>query len=110
VETLDGLAGFLLDIRRLVKPGGRILLNSLDVSKTHDPQNLSYQEANRRAGKYIGEIKLYMEYRGVTGPELVLLHVDSVTMVAHAVRAGWTCRVLLQEKDGHYAAVLERQN
>jgi 2-polyprenyl-3-methyl-5-hydroxy-6-metoxy-1,4-benzoquinol methylase len=110
VETLEGLAGFLRDIHRLVKPGGRILLNSLDVSQTRDTQNLSYQDANRRAGKYIGEIKLYMEYRGVTGPELVLLHVDPVTLASHAAGAGWACRVLLQEKDGHYAAVLERQD
>ena len=106
VETIDGLAGFLTGVRRLVKPGGRILLNSLDVSKTDDPQNLSYHDANRKAGRYIGEIKLYMEYKGVTGPELVLLHVDPVTLAAHAAAAGWKCRVLFQEKDGHYAAVL----
>jgi ubiquinone/menaquinone biosynthesis C-methylase UbiE len=110
VETIAGLSGFLTDVRRLVKPRGRILLNSLDVTKTKDPQNLSYHESNRKAGKYVGEIKLYMEYKGVAGPELVLLHVDPVTLADHAAAAGWKCHVLFHEKDGHYAAVLARQN
>lgn len=110
VETLAGLDVFLNSIRRLVKPGGCILINSLDVTKTTDRQNLSYHEANRKAGKYVGEIRLQLEYGSVTGPEVGLLHVDPDTLTAHAAAAGWMCRVLLREPDGHYAAVLRKKD
>jgi len=108
VETLKGLAEYLQGVRRLVNPGGRILLNSMDVSKTTDPQNLAYHEANRKAGRYTGEIRVTMEYKGVHSPEIRMLHVDAIALAAHAAANGWTSEVLFQEKDGNYLASLEK--
>jgi 2-polyprenyl-3-methyl-5-hydroxy-6-metoxy-1,4-benzoquinol methylase len=110
VETLAGLDDFLLDARKLVKSGGQILLNSLDVRKTYDRQNLAYQEANIRAGRYIGEMRLYREYKGIVGPMSGLLHVDAGTLATHAAGAGWSFENLLQEKDGNYAARLAKKS
>ena len=110
VENLAGLDDFLKDARRLVKRGGQILLNSLDVSQTSNLQHLAYQKANHRAGRYIGEIKMYLEYQGVKGPVTGLLHVDVATLVEHAAGAGWLCEILVQEKDGNYLARLTRKN
>jgi 2-polyprenyl-3-methyl-5-hydroxy-6-metoxy-1,4-benzoquinol methylase len=109
VETIAGLDDFLLDARKLVNPGGQILLNSLDVRKMHDRQNLAYQESNRKAGRYIGEMWLYREYKGVIGPMSGLLHVDPDTLAKHAAGAGWSFENLLQEKDGNYAARLAKK-
>ena len=106
VETLDGLYDFLKDVHRLVGPGGQILLNSLDVNRSSNPRDLAYHEANRKAGRYIGEIRLHMEYQGIAGPVIGMLHVDADTLSAHAARTGWKFEVLLKEKDGHYAARL----
>ncbi|OGN99680.1 MAG: hypothetical protein A2Y90_06635 [Chloroflexi bacterium RBG_13_52_12] len=110
VETLAGLDDFLRDAHRLVESGGQILLNSLDVSKTTNPENLAYHEANRRAGRYIGEIRLHMEYKGIKGPVTGLLHVDANTLTEHAAKVGWLSEVLLQEKDGNYAIMLTNKN
>jgi 2-polyprenyl-3-methyl-5-hydroxy-6-metoxy-1,4-benzoquinol methylase len=109
VETIAGLNDFLLDARKLVNPGGQILLNSLDVRKVRDRPSLAYQEANKKAGRYIGEIWLYREYKGVIGPMSGLLHVDPETLASHAAGAGWTFEILLQEKDGNYAARLGKK-
>ncbi len=109
VETLDGLSAFLKDAHRLVKSGGQILLNSLDVSKTGDPQNQAYHEANRRAGRYIGEIRVYMEYKGLHGPPMGMLQVDADTLAACAAKAGWNCKILIREKDGNYLARLTKR-
>jgi SAM-dependent methyltransferase len=110
VENLAGLDSFFKDARQLVKRGGQILLNALDVSKTTDPQNLAYQKANRQAGRYIGEIKMRLEYKGVKGPVTGFLHVDAVTLAEHAAKAGWSCEILVQEKDGNYLARLTNKN
>jgi len=110
VENLAGLDSFLKDARKLVKRGGQILLNSLDVSKTTNPQHLVYHKANRRAGRYIGEIKIRLEYKGIKGPVTGFLHVDAATLAEHAAKAGWPCEILVQEKDGNYLARLTRKN
>ena len=58
VQTLCGLDRFLRHARQLIKPNGQLILDSLDVRRTMDPKHLAYQEANRRAGRYFGEIRM----------------------------------------------------
>lgn len=108
VENLQGLGSFLVTVRRLVKHGGQIIMNSLDVSCTGDPLQLAYQEVNRRDGRYIGEIRMQFEYKGLKGPFCGWLHVDPATLSEHAAEAGWFCEVIIQEKDGNYLARLTK--
>ncbi len=110
VEDLSGLDDFLKRARRLVKRRGQILLNSLDVSQTPNPQHLAYHRANRQAGRYIGEVKMQLEYQGVKAPVTGYLHVDAATLAGHAEKAGWLCNILVQEEDGNYLAQLTRKN
>jgi SAM-dependent methyltransferase len=106
VETLAGLDRFLAHARGLLSGEGQVLLDSLDVGVTTDPKNLAYQEANRRAGRYIGEVRLHFEYQGQKGPPCGWLHVDAETLQEHAARAGWKCEVILAAAGGDYLARL----
>ncbi len=106
VETLAGLDRFLVQACGLLSAGGQVLLDSLDVRVTSDRKNLAYHEANRRAGRYIGEIRLQSEYQGKTGPCYGWLHVDAETLKTHAVDAAWKCEVILEENSGDYLARL----
>jgi 2-polyprenyl-3-methyl-5-hydroxy-6-metoxy-1,4-benzoquinol methylase len=54
VGSLPGLDRFLSHAHHLIKPGGQILCDSLDVHTTTGPIHLAYQEANRRTGRYFG--------------------------------------------------------
>jgi cyclopropane fatty-acyl-phospholipid synthase-like methyltransferase len=110
VENLAGLVDFLKAVNKLVKRDGQILLNSLDVSRTTNLQHLAYHQANRKAGRYIGEIKMHLEYKGVKAPITGYLHVDAVMLAGHAESAGWSCNILVQENDGNYLARLTRKN
>jgi SAM-dependent methyltransferase len=106
VETLAGLDRFLVQARGLLSAGGQVLLDSLDVRVTSDPKNLAYHEANRRAGRYVGEVRLQTGYQSETGPYHGWLHVDAETLKEHAVDAAWKCEVILQENNGDYLARL----
>ena len=106
VETLSGLDSFLGDVHRLLKSNGQILFDSLDVRCTDHPRHLAYQEANRRAGRYIGEMRMQFEYKGQTGPPFGWLHVDPETLMDHAKKTGWSCEIIRQEEDGDYLARL----
>jgi hypothetical protein len=107
-ETLAGLDRFLAHARSLVSSSGQILADSLDVRVTTDPENLAYHEANRRAGRYIGEIRIQLEYAGRTGPYFGWLHVDAETLADHAAAHGWNCEVIATDDAGNYVARLVR--
>jgi SAM-dependent methyltransferase len=106
VENLSGLDQFLAHARTLLRPGGQILMTSLDVRVTSEPMNLSYQKRNAESGHYIGEIRMRFKHGDVAGPLFTWLHVDPKTLTKHAQTFGWDCEVIRMEKDGNYLARL----
>jgi SAM-dependent methyltransferase len=108
-ETLAGLDRFLLHAGRLTAVGGRLLVTSLDVRRSDVPKDVAYREANRRAGRYVGEIRMQVEFAGQAGPYCGWLHVDAETLTQHAVTAGWTCEIEHQEESGDYLASLTKE-
>jgi len=106
VEDIAGLDRFLDHVHKLLKADGQILLDSLDVRCTDNPLHLAYQEANRQAGRYFGEIRLRFEYQGRKGPPFGWLHVDPDTLTDRAAKLGWSCQVVCQEDSGDYLAQL----
>ncbi len=108
-ETIAGLDRFLEQVHNLLTAHGQLILDSLDVRTTDDPDHLTYLEANRREGRYIGEIRLQFEFQGWRGPYFGWLHVDPDTLNERARMKGWQCDILLKEKNGDYLAKLVRQ-
>ena len=94
VGTLDRLEGFLRHVGGLLAPGGQLLLDAVDPFATDDPANLAYHEANRRAGRYAGEVRMTLEYEGIQGPLQGWLLLDGATLADHSSRAGFACEVL----------------
>lgn len=108
VEDLDGLGRFLGHARSLIRSDGQILLDSMDVSRSRAPENLAYHDANRRSGRYVGEIRMQLEFEGTQGPLCGWLHVDPQTLADHARRAGWTSEIVLEQDSGEHLARLTR--
>jgi SAM-dependent methyltransferase len=106
VADVAGLDRFLAHARRLVRSGGQLLLHSLDVARATDPIHRTYHEANRRAGRYVGETRIRLEYERHAGPYCGWLHVDPDTLRAHAEPAGWRSEIVLEQDSGDYLARL----
>jgi SAM-dependent methyltransferase len=106
VEDLDGLRRFLSCARNIIRSDGQVLLDSMDVSRNRDPENLAYHEANRRSGRYMGEIRIQMEFAGTRGPFCGWLHVDPRTLAEQAGKANWSCEIILEQGNGEYLARL----
>ncbi len=107
-ETLAGLDRFLARAPALTADGGQVLVDSLDVRVTDEPDNLAYHEATRRAGRYVGEIRMQLGFRASYGPICGWLHADAETLTARAAGAGWDCAVLFSAPAGDYLARLTR--
>jgi hypothetical protein len=69
---------------------------------------LAYHEANRRAGRYVGEIHMRFEFEDHRGPYRSWLHVDCATLGRYAHDAGWTCELIVEQDGGDYLARLTR--
>lgn len=110
VETMAGLDRFLGQAPGLLSANGQLLLDSLDARVTNDPDNLSYHETNRKAGRYIGEIRMQFEFQGLSGPYCNWLHVDADTLNEHAELQGWQCQIVCREGNGDYLARLTRHS
>ena len=110
VETIAGLDRFLVHAHRLVSKEGQLLLDSQDVRHTDDPGHLAYHEANRRSGRYIGEIRLRLGFQGKKGPPCGWLHVDAETLSERTELTSWKTEVILQNESGHYLARLTRRD
>ena len=106
VETIAGLDRFLVHARRLLNKDGQVLLDSADVRVTEDPVHLAYHEANRKAGRYVGEVTVELQFQSHKGPSCGWLHVDPDKLKGHAERAGWQTEVVVKEYSGDYLVKL----
>jgi SAM-dependent methyltransferase len=105
VKSLPGLARFLKRARRLVRPGGQVLLDSLDLRR--DDWSRAEALRRRRTGRrYFGVLGFRLEYRGRLGPGFHLLFIDPATLARHAARAGWDCQVIKTGAQGRFLARL----
>lgn len=105
VETLPKLSELLERVGELTKPGGQILLDSINVARTTKKEHLEYHERMRRAGRFFGEVRLRFEYKGLIGPEFGWLHVDPDALAQQASVVGWSCKTALED-EGEYLARL----
>jgi SAM-dependent methyltransferase len=108
VETIAGLDQFLRHAHTLLSNTGQVLVDSLDVHRTDDPANLAYHDANRQAGRYIGEIRMRSEFLDEKGPYHGWLHVDAETLEQRANLAGWRCETVHRDDRGDHLTRLTR--
>ena len=109
VQILDGLETFLLHAKTILNKDGQIILDSLDVRKTNNRIHLKYQQKSIDMGRYIGEIVVKFEYKGLVGPNFGLLHVDPDTLSEYCEKTGWNSEVLHTEAEGNYLAKLTQK-
>jgi hypothetical protein len=108
VEDLKGLGKFLAHAKELVQPDGQMILDSLDVSRSKASKDIAYQDMNRRAGRYIGEIVMQFEFRDSLGPFCPWLHIDRGKLEEYAGETGWSFETLLENENGEYLARLHK--
>ena len=106
VRDIAGLERFLIHAAGLISRNGKLLVHSLDVRRTDDPVHLAYHEANRRAGRYIGEVRVQLQFEDKISPYFSWLHVDPETLAIKAQGAKWHFEMLVEESDGDYLAQL----
>jgi SAM-dependent methyltransferase len=107
-----GLAGDWEPTRRLLRllgavtvSGGLLIGDSVDPE---DPDDLDYQDRNRRAGVHPGRVRLRLRYGDLVTPWWELLNLPPADIDALVEGTGWRLEERLREGDDHLV-VLRRQ-
>lgn len=101
--TLRGLDAFFRRARELIQPGGQILFDSGDAQPRTPPPDAPQIDWPDRAGGYVGEAWICLEYDGRRGALFRELYVGWETMARHAEAGGWHPEPLYQGEGGYVA-------
>jgi SAM-dependent methyltransferase len=105
VGDLEGLATFLQEIKKNLKPGGRIIADSSDISYMfYDEEGYLCLDLN---DKYHGVVTYEMTYKGQTGPPFNWLFIDFPLLEEYAGKYGFDCRFIEEDEHFHYLVELQ---
>jgi len=100
-----GLAGklkllpeFLTNLKKLLLPGGQIIVDSSDISYLY--------ESGKPSNKYFGEVSYQYEYRHKKGDWFDWLYVDQKTLIDYTSQVDLKCEILITDDSDQYLALL----
>lgn len=73
---LKNVKPMLLNLKKSLKDGGRILINTLDVKETTNYEHLKYHTYKKKMREYIGEIKVRFEVNNQKSKWFYWLHLE----------------------------------
>ncbi len=92
-------------MRRLLRPGGRVIGTCRDPYQTDDPDHLLYHESNRAAGRYPGQIRMRFRYQRLATDWFGILFLSPAELRDLARRGDWQV-IYTSEPDPTYVAVM----
>ena len=92
----DASVPFLDSLRRLLKPDGSVIGNTLDVYQTEDPVHLAYHQMNGERGRLPGQLTLRIKFEDVVGDWFDYLFVSPTELTDLVERAGWRVEQLTE--------------
>jgi len=105
--TLSGAEKLLKSLRKLIKINGVLLLTTVDVTKTKNKIHKEYHKRCRTAGRYIGSVKMRIEYKDHVSNWFLWLHIEPKELNKIAKETNWKILKMAHQKSGQYAAVLQ---
>lgn len=104
VGKIERLPMFFRSIKRLLAPGGQVLLDSSDIRYVFMDED-GGMDIDLVAG-YYGEIDYKMRYKNITGTPFDWLYIDFDTLQMYAEEHGFTCEKCIDGDHYDYLARL----
>ena len=104
VGKTDRLPDFFKSIKRLLAPGGQVLLDSSDIKYVFMDDD-GAMDIDLAAG-YYGEIDYKMRYKNITGEPFDWLYIDFDTLSMYAEEFGFICEKCIDGEHYDYLARL----
>ena len=104
VGKIERLEEFFRSAKRLLAPGGQILLDSSDIKYVFMDEDGS-MEIDLAAG-YYGEVDYKMRYKNITGETFDWLYIDYETLAMYAEEHGFRCEKCIDGEHYDYLACI----
>lgn len=98
------LEEFFRSAKRLLAPGGQVLLDSSDIRYIFMDDD-GAMDIDLAAG-YYGEVDFTMRYKNIKGERFDWLYIDFETLAMYAESSGFKCEKVIDGKHYDYLAVL----
>ena len=102
VGKVENLGNFFRSAKRLLAPGGQLLLDSSDIKYIFMDEDGS-MDIDLAAG-YYGEIDYKMRYKNITGEPFDWLYIDFDTLSMYAEEHGFNCEKCIDGEHYDYLA------
>ena len=104
IGRLNNMPGFFQRMKRILRPGGCILMDSSDLRYLFEEEDGSI--VIDLAGDYYGEIDFQMQYKDVKGDTFDWLYVDFQTLSLYASECGFKAELVKEGKHYDYLVKL----
>ena len=104
IQRMENMPMFFSRMRRLLAPGGKILMDSSDLIYIYEDEDGSVDID--LAGDYYGQVDFAMRYGNIQGDSFDWLYIDFGTLSLHAELNGFTCRMVKEGEHYDYLAEL----
>lgn len=106
VGKIDNLAFFFQTIKRLLAPGGCLLMDSSDLRYLFEDEdgNLDIDQED----EYYGEVDFSMKYKNVKGDTFDWLYIDYQTLSLHAAQNGFRAEKISEGEHYEYLAKISK--
>ena len=102
--NLDHATDFFKALKRLLNPGGKVLIDSSDLRYLFEEEDGSLMID--LAGDYYGQLDYQMQYKGVVGEPFDWLYLDFNTLAYYAEENGFKAEVVAEGEHYDYLASL----
>jgi SAM-dependent methyltransferase len=104
VGKTERLGDFFRSVKRLLAPGGQVLLDSSDIRYVFEDEDGS-MDIDLAAG-YYGEVDYRMKYKNITGETFDWLYIDFDALSLYAEEHGFSCEKCIDGEHYDYLARL----
>lgn len=104
--TWDGTRALLARLASIAAPNTVLVGDTVDPTRTDDPAHLAYQEANRAAGRHVGEVQLRLRYGEKVSPWWRQLNVPVAEIADLVVGTGWRLVERIEDGVDQYVALV----
>lgn len=100
---LTGFSLLLQQCGQLLEPGGKVILDSSDLSYIYD------EDLKKPTDRYYGEVDCAYSYKDAFSETFTWLYLDFGTMCTICKQKGWSCTLLYEDGNNQFLVALEKE-